>query len=308
MQKLICLVGPTAIGKTKTAIELAKYFNAEIVSGDSMQVYQELAIGTAAPTAAEQSQVPHHLVHCESIFEPYDVHDFVEQAQREIDKISEKNKLALLAGGTGFYAKALLYDLALGGQGEQTNDPELEEELKEKGAQAMWDQLNELDPNAASKIPWQNARRTLRALTVIKRTGQPFSRQQAEVKPRYDFLVLGLNTDRQLLYSRINERIDVMMAQGLLQEAQFVYDNRDKIYQAKQAIGYKEFFPYFEKKAGLADCVDKLRQSSRRYAKRQLTYFRHQLPVTWFDPLQDPDYLKKMQELVKNWLNSARPV
>jgi tRNA dimethylallyltransferase len=308
MQKLICLVGPTAIGKTKTAIELAKIFDCEIVSGDSMQVYSELSIGTAAPTAAEQSQVPHHLVHCQSVFEPYDVHDFVEQAQREINKIEAKDKLPLLAGGTGFYAKALLYDLALGGKQEETNDPALEEELQEKGPQAMWDKLNKLDPNAAAKIPWQNARRTLRALTVIKQTGQPFSQQQKEVKPRYDFLVLGLNTDRALLYERINQRVDVMMEQGLLKEAQFVFDNRGRIYQAKQAIGYKEFFPYFEKKTELTTCVEKLKQSSRRYAKRQLTYFRHQLPVRWFDPLQDPAYLSKMAQVVKNWLNSARPV
>lgn len=308
MEKLLCLVGPTAIGKTKTAIALAQSFEAEIVSGDSQQVYKELSIGTAAPTKEERAAVKHHLVACRSVFESYDVHDFVNEATKEITSITDKGKLALLAGGTGFYAKALLYDMALGGQVDATIDPDLEQELKEKGPQALWDKLNSIDPDAAAKIPWQNERRTLRALTVIKKSGRLFSKQQAELRPRYDALVLGLNSDRQLVYDRINQRVDIMMKEGLLDEAKFVYDNQDRIYQAKQAIGYKEFFPYFDKQADLATCVAKLKQASRRYAKRQLTYFRHQLPVVWFDPLQDPEYLDAMKKVVKNWLNGARPV
>lgn len=308
MEKLLCLVGPTAIGKTKTAIALAQTFGAEIVSGDSQQVYKELSIGTAAPTKEERAAVKHHLVACKSVFEPYDVHDFVTQAQKEIVAISSNDKLALLAGGTGFYAKALLYDMALGGAADRSVDPELEQELKKKGPQALWDKLNSIDPDAAAKIPWQNERRTLRALTVIKKSCRLFSKQQRKLKPRYDALVLGLNSDRQLVYDRINQRVDLMMEQGLLDEAKFVYDNQDRIYQAKQAIGYKEFFPYFDKQSDLATCVEKLKQASRRYAKRQLTYFRHQLPVVWFDPLQDKGSLDAMKKVVKNWLNDTRPV
>lgn len=303
MQKLLCLVGPTAIGKTQTALTLAQKFNCEIVSGDSMQVYRELAIGTAAPTPAERAQVPHHLVACQSVYQPYDVHDFVAQAQAAIVGISQQKKLPLLVGGTGFYAKALLYDLQLGGKQEQANDPALAKELAANGPQTLWAKLNNLDQAAAAKIPWQNARRTLRALTVIKNTGQLFSQQQAKIQPRYDFLILGLNTERAVLYDRINRRVDLMLQQGLLEEARFVYEQRAQLYQAKQAIGYKEFFPYFEKKAPLSACVAKLKQASRRYAKRQLTYFRHQLPVQWFDPIADPAFMLELTQVVKKWLN-----
>lgn len=303
MQKVLCLVGPTAIGKTALGVRLAHQLKAEIVSGDSMQVYRELKIGTARPTVREMQGVKHYLVGTRSIFESFGVKDFVQAAQAAINQIWASDHLPLLVGGTGFYLKALLYDLQLGekGQADTSIDPAWERFLQANGPQQLWQQLVARDPAAAQKIPWQNSRRCLRALTVIKRTGRLFSQQQASISPRYDFLIIGLNTDRRRVYQRINQRVDVMMGQGLLQEAKFVYDHRFEVKQAGQAIGYKEFFPYFAGQAVLAACVADLKQASRHYAKRQLTYFRHQLPVTWLDPFNS-SFDSRLQAAVGAWL------
>jgi tRNA dimethylallyltransferase len=306
MQKVLCLIGPTAIGKTSLSIQLAKTWQAEIISGDSMQVYREVQVGTARPTKAEMAGIKHYLVGTRSIFDNFDVTDFVKSAQSAISEIAAHNKLPLVVGGTGFYLKALLYNLQLGEKGAEDSSisPRWQKFLAQKGPEALWDELNQADPAAADKIPWQNTRRVLRALTVIERTGQLFSKQQPAIEPRYDFLILGLNTDRSQVYDRINRRVDLMLEQGLLPEAEFVYQHRADIKQAGQAIGYKEFFPYFAGESNLPACIAQLKQASRRYAKRQLTYFRHQLPVTWFDPFQ-PGFETAVDQAVKNWLRQG---
>ena len=305
MKKVLAIVGPTAIGKTSLAIELAKKINAEIVSGDSMQVYQEVAVGTAKATEEEQKQIKHYLVDTRSVFEEYSVKDFVDQATEAIDEISDNKKLPMIVGGTGFYVNALLNKMQLGEKTpEETNvTKKWEDYLEEHGAEQLWDVLNNKDSAAAEKIPIANSRRTLRALTVIDRTGKKFSEQQKKIEPRYDYLIIGLNSNRSEIYDRINMRIDQMMNQGILDEAKFIYENRDKEHQILQAIAYKEFFPYFEKQATLEECVKQLKTSSRRYAKRQLTYFRNKLPVNWFDPLNDPDCEEKILKTVEEWLN-----
>lgn len=305
MQKVLAIVGPTAIGKTSLAIDLAKKIDAEIVSGDSMQVYQEVAIGTAKATEKEQEQVKHYLVDTRSVFEEYSVKDFVDQATEAIDEISNDKKLPMIVGGTGFYVNALLNKMQLGEKtSEETSvTKKWEDYLEKNGAQQLWDVLNNKDPAAAEKIPVANSRRTLRALTVIDRTGKKFSEQQKKIEPRYDYLIIGLNSNRSEIYDRINMRIDQMMDQGILDEAKFIYDHRTQEHQILQAIAYKEFFPYFEKTATLEDCVKQLKTSSRRYAKRQLTYFRNKLPVNWFDPLNDPDCEEKILKTVEEWLN-----
>ena len=165
------------------------------------------------------------------------------------------------------------------------------------------DLLQAKDPAAAEKIVPQNSRRSLRALTVISRTGKLFSEQQQKINPRYDALILGLNSDREEVYQRINMRVDKMMEHGLLQEAKFVYENRSREHQVIQAIGYKEFFPYFSGEKTLDECVNKLKQASRKYAKRQLTYFKHQLPVVWLDPLQDEKVSEKALRKINEFLN-----
>lgn len=305
MQKVLAIVGPTAIGKTDLAISLAKTLNGEIVSGDSMQVYQEVEVGTAKATKEEQAEVKHYLVDTRSVFDEYSVKDFVGEATKAITDISEKGKFPILAGGTGFYVNALLNKMQLGEKKDEDSGTSQKWEvyLKQNGPQKLWDILNEKDPEAAKKIPVPNSRRTMRALTVIDRTGEKFSQQQKKIEPRYDYLIIGLNSDRQEIYRRINLRVDRMMQKGTLEEAKFIYQNRDKEHQVLQAIAYKEFFPYFEGKKALDECVEQLKTASRRYAKRQLTYFRNQLPVNWFDPLNDPDCKAKIIEKVEAWKN-----
>lgn len=305
MQKVLALIGPTAVGKTALAIKLAQKLNAEIISGDSMQIYQEVAIGTAKATAEEQKQVKHYLVDTQSVFEEYSVKIFVDQAMEAIDQISSKDKLPFLVGGTGFYVNALLNDMQLGEKTEQESsvDQKWEDFLAENGAERLWQELAKRDQDAADKISKTDSRRALRALTVIDRTGEKFSKQQEQIKPRYDYLIIGLNSEREKIYNRINQRVDLMMEQGLLQEAEYIYQHKDQAQQVLQAIAYKEFFPYFEQKASLEECVRKLKSASRRYAKRQLTYFRNKLPVVWFDSLDDPDVEAKIIEKVEDWLN-----
>ncbi|MEY8531494.1 tRNA (adenosine(37)-N6)-dimethylallyltransferase MiaA [Lactobacillus taiwanensis] len=305
MQKIIVIIGPTGIGKTELALDLAPKINAEILSGDSMQIYQEVSIGTAKPTFEELKKVKHYLVNQRSIFDEYSVKDFVAEGIKAVDEIVAKDAVPLVVGGTGFYINALVNKLQLGEPGEyQTSvDSKWEEYLKKNGEEELWRVLHEKDPAAADKIAPQNSRRTLRALTVIDRTGKLFSKQQKKITPRYDALIIGLNSSREEVYHRINKRVDKMMDLGLLKEAKFVYENRDREHQAIQAIGYKEFFPYFSGEKTLDDCVSKLKQASRKYAKRQLTYFKHQLQVTWLDPLQDKKVSDHALEEINNFLN-----
>lgn len=300
MKKVLAIVGPTAVGKTDLAIKVAKKLNGEIVSGDSMQVYQEVAIGTAKATEQEQAEVKHYLVDTRSIFEEYSVKDFVDEATLAIKKVHQKGKLPIIAGGTGFYVNALLNKMQLGEKTpeEKSVTKKWEDYLIENGPQQLWDRLNEVDSEAAAKIPVNNSRRTLRALTVIDRTGEKFSQQQNEILPRYDYKIIGLNSNRSDIYERINKRVDLMIDRGIVQEAKFIYDNREREYQVLQAIGYKEFFAYFEGEKSLAECVEDLKTASRRYAKRQLTYFRNKLPVTWFDPLQDENVVNEIIDYV----------
>ncbi|QNQ80189.1 tRNA (adenosine(37)-N6)-dimethylallyltransferase MiaA [Lactobacillus sp. PV034] len=304
MQKIIVIVGPTAVGKSDFGLKLAQAFDGQIISGDSMQIYQEVAIGTAKPSKADQAQVKHYLVDEKSIFDSYSVKDFVAGANDAIKEITTNHHLPIVVGGTGFYINALINKMQLGEPGEYKDSvaSEWEEFLAKWGPQKLWDELNQKDPVAAQKIAVQNSRRTLRALTVISRTGKLFSAQQQHIERRYNALIIGLNSDRQLVYNRINHRVDKMLAAGLLDEAKFVYDHRKQEKQAIQAIGYKELFPYFEGEQGLSDAVAKLKQASRKYAKRQLTYFKHQLPVEWFDPLNDPDYQEKIYKRVNEFL------
>ena len=305
MQKVLAIVGPTAVGKTDLAIKLAQKLNGEIVSGDSMQVYKEVAIGTAKATEEEQSKVKHYLVDTRSIFKPYSVKDFVDEAIEAIAKITQKGKLPIVVGGTGFYVNALLNKMQLGEKTpEETSvTKKWKDYLDENGSEKLWQELNQRDPKAAEKIPVANYRRTLRALTVIDRTGKKFSEQQKTIEARYDYLIIGLNSNRNQIYDRINQRVDLMMEKGMLDEAKFIYDNRDKEYQVLQAIAYKEFFPYFEKEQTLEESIEQLKTSSRRYAKRQLTYFRNKLPVEWFEALNDTNCEEKILEKVEEWQN-----
>lgn len=286
--RILLVGGPTATGKTALAAALAKCLGGEIISADSMQVYQGLTIGTAKATPEEMQGVPHHLIDCLPPTAPYSVADFVLQAGRLIREITARGRLPILAGGTGLYLSSLMDGLRFSGQ----KPPEelrrrLRSQAMQEGAQAMYRRLCERDPEAAKGIHPNNLARVLRALEACEADGLPLSRQKQLNRPEqpvYDPLLFCLTfADRQILYERIDARVDRMLAAGLLEEAQKVYQHRQEYPTAVQAIGYKEFFGYFAGEQPLAECVQKLKQASRNYAKRQLTWFRHREGVVWLE-------------------------
>lgn len=298
---VIAVVGPTATGKTALGIGLARRFGGEIVSCDSMQIYRGLPIGTAQPDQEELAQAPHHLVGFLDVGEPFSVSDYVNLAGRIITEIAGRGKLPILVGGTGLYARSLLRGFSFE---ESARDDSLREalfrEAEERGPEALYRRLQEQDPVAAGEIHPHNVKRVIRALEYIQLSGEPFSRQAARSKEaqspyRYVMLVLGFR-DRQKLYQRIDRRVDRMLELGLLKEAEGFY-RRCKEGRtpptAAQAIGYKELFPYFAGEVPLEQAVEDIKRESRRYAKRQITWFAREenaVPL-YLDELDGPEDL-----------------
>ena len=287
---VIAVVGPTASGKTGLGIRLARTFGGEIVSCDSMQIYKTMDIATAKPTPEEQAAVPHHLVDFLSPETPFSLAEYIELAGKTIDEIIARGKIPVLVGGTGLYADSLLQGVELCEQGE---DPAYRAEMNElaerEGGKRLMEMLRSVDPAYAATTHENNIPRLIRALEIHHATGIPMSVHIANSKvkgSRYDVLWLGLNyEDRAALYDRINRRVDLMIEQGLLEEARAAYETRMKT--AAQAIGCKELYPYFEGKKSLGGCVETLKQSTRRYAKRQLTWFRRNGAIHWLYPDRD---------------------
>ncbi len=284
--KVIAVVGPTASGKTGLSVELAKAINGEIISADSMQIYKYLNVGTAKVTNEEMQGIKHHCVDFLEPHERFSVADFMRCASIAVEDITSRGKTPILVGGTGQYVESFLKGMRLSEQ--KTNDElraKLALRLKQEGSEKLYAELLEIDPIASEKIHPNNTVRVLRALEHYYATGQTISTQKElslPESPPYDSLILGLTfDDRAHLYERINLRVDIMMQKGLLKEAEFVYKNKEQYLTAAQAIGYKEFFDYFEKNAQLEDCVCALKQASRRYAKRQLTWFAHMQDIVW---------------------------
>ena len=292
-QKVLMIVGPTAVGKTTLSIKLAQKFNGQVVSGDSMQVYQKLDIGTAKVTTEEMQGIPHYLLDEIPIDQRFSVADFIDRTKKAISKIAAQDALPMLVGGTGFYLQSFI--------------DELHQYAEEHGQQALRDRLDQIDPVAAAKIPVTNERRVIRALEVFEKTGKKFSVQRDHANDTYDFLIIGLNTERAVLYERINHRVDLMVKDGVLDEARYLYENGGSKLPAGKGIGYKEFYPYFEHQASLEECIAKVKQNSRHYAKRQLTWFRNKMDVHWFDLVQnfDTDY-PRIIELVEKWLKEKK--
>lgn len=304
-EKLLLIVGPTAVGKTKLSVELAQAFQGEVISGDSMQIYKKLDIGTAKVTQAERQDVPHYLLDINEIDERFSAADFIELTTKVAKTIQHHDHLPIIAGGTGFYLQALIDEFQLGQddyQATQTIRAKWQDFLAEQGNQALYDELLKIDPVAAEKIGLNNPRRLMRALEVYEATGELFSAQNDQKVKNYDTLIIGLTTDRALLYERINQRVDLMMQQGLLEEARYLYEKGGLGLPAGKGIGYKEFFPYFEGKISLAEAVELVKRNSRRYAKRQLTWFRNKMDVEWFDLVQNPDQMTAIKQTVKDWL------
>lgn len=283
---VLAVVGPTASGKTALAVELAEKLDGEVVSADSMQIYRGMDIATAKPTDEEKKGIPHHLLDFLEPSESFSVADYVTMAGEVIRDIHRRGKLPILAGGTGLYVSSLLEHVRFP---EWKADPALRESLQSQaetpeGLQALWQELQQVDPETAAKLHLNNQKRILRAVEVYRVTGQTMSRQIAQSKQRpspYHAVLLGLDfRDRALLYQRINRRVDKMMEDGLLEEArEFLSQQRGKT--AAQAIGYKELQPYFAGNIPLEQALENLKQATRRYAKRQLTWFRRIPDVRW---------------------------
>lgn len=302
MEKVLVIVGPTAVGKTALSVELAKKFHGEIISGDSLQVYKKLDIGTAKIKTSEMEGIPHHLIDVIEPNETYSVADFQKAGRKLITEITERGRLPMIVGGTGLYIQSLLYDFQLGAKEESVTAvrkkyEELAETLSKK---ELWEYLKTKDPLAAEKIHWNNQRKVIRALEVFEVTGYSITTPQEEPARLYDYCMIGLNTERALLYQRINQRVDSMLEEGLLEEARFVYELGEV--QASQGIGYKEFYPYFKGEESLENVVEQLKMNSRRYAKRQLTWFRNRLDAHWFDLLAESSSMEQIDQFIRTWL------
>lgn len=301
--KVVAIVGPTAVGKTSLSIDLAKRFNGEIISGDSMQVYRGLDIGTAKVTPEEMDGIPHHLINVRELDENYSVADFQVAARQTIQEITERGRLPIVVGGTGLYIQSLLWDYKLGSEGEPEDDTlrkSYEHFAEKNGNQALWERLQAVDSLAADKIHFNNRKKMIRALEVFELTGHSILEPKEQPKKLYDSFLIGLNTDRAILYQRINHRVDLMVEQGLLEEAKKLAETPDV--QAAQGIGYKELFPYFAGEMSLEAALEEVKLHSRRYAKRQLTWFRNRMSVHWFDLVQQPKVINDIEAEITRWL------
>jgi tRNA dimethylallyltransferase len=299
--KVLVIVGPTAVGKTVLGIKLAQNFNGEIISGDSLQVYKTLDIGTAKATLAERRQIKHHLIDIRNPEENYSAADFQQKGRCLIAKLSQKQKLPVIVGGTGLYIQALLENFSLGGKiNISFFRQKYENFLKENGSHVLWQMLHEKDKKAAEKIPINNSRRVIRALEIWEATGESMQSFNEQGQMLYDAYLLGLTMKRCLLYERINKRVDKMVKKGLLGEAKMLFDLGQT--QAAQGIGYKEFFPYFQGKIFLEEAVELVKRNSRRYAKRQITWFTNRVNVQWYDLSINSDSIK-IKDDVQKWLN-----
>ncbi len=280
---LITVAGPTAIGKSALAIQLAQHFNTEIISADSRQFYKEMAIGTAVPSKEELATVPHHFIQHKSIFDTYTVGDFERDAIEKLHVLFKKHTVIIMAGGSGLYINAVLNGL----DDFPEVDPQFREQLnnkfREEGIEALQEQLREADPDYFKVIDLQNPHRLIRALEICMGTRRPYSSflRKKEVSRSFIPVLIGLIANRELIYDRINQRVDVMLQKGLLAEAQQLYVHKQL--NALQTVGYKELFHFFDGKCTLEEATFEIKKNTRRFAKRQLTWFRRNEQTIWFD-------------------------
>lgn len=291
-EKIILVLGPTAVGKTALGIRLAQAFDGEIISGDSQQVYRQLAIGTAKATAQEQAEAPHHLIDVRDVSQTYSVYEFVQDAKRAIADIAQRGKIPIVVGGTGLYVQSLIEGYHLGGAVDQEALLAYRERLEQQTDQALFDLVLE----QGLVIKEINRRRAIRALELAK-----YASEMTNAKPSYEVLLIGLTDERQRLYDRINRRVDKMVSEGLLEEARWLYEHYPEA-QVSRAIGYKELFPYFRGEQSLEEAIDKLKQNTRRFAKRQLTWFRNRMAVPFYQ-VSDSDYDNQIKATVAAFLD-----
>ena len=271
---IICIVGPTGVGKTKLSIELAKRLNGEIINADSTQVYKTLDIATAKVTEKEKEGIKHHLIDIKNIEEDYTVYDYQKDCRVKIDEILSKNKIPILVGGTGLYICAALYDYRFENETSNKN-------YDEYSTVDLYDMLKKIDSN--TDIHPNNRKRIIRALNYYDNNNSPLSKKEKTNKLLYDVVFIGLTTDRETLYDRINKRVDIMLQDGLIDEAKKIYDSNIRTKAVMTPIGYKELFLYFDNKCSLDEAIDTIKQKSRRYAKRQYTWMNNKMKVNWFN-------------------------
>ena len=306
--RVVAIGGPTASGKTALSVALARAFDGEIINADSMQIYKNLDVGTAKPNAEERQGIPHYLLDFLSPETPYSVADFTAAADPLIRDITARGRLPLVVGGTGLYITSLLSGMAFA---PEKTDPAIRARLQARadteGGGALYAELQRIDPDYAAQVHPNNLPRVIRALELFEATGRRMSDQRRAARPAeapYHALCLCLTCrDRAVLYSRIDRRVDEMVENGVLDEARQVYDRRDAYRTAAQAIGYKEFFPYFEGTANLTECTERLKQATRNYAKRQLTWFRRQNDAAWLY-LDEEDVTERACTLVRAFLHN----
>lgn len=292
-EKVLVIAGPTASGKSALAIRLAQKFGGEIISGDSIQIYRGLDIGSAKTTQDQQAGIPHYLIDIKDPDENYSVMEFQKLGRQYIEKIAQNGKLPIVCGGTGLYIKALLYDYVF------FKEEEADNQYPELSNQQLYDLLALKDPKALEKIHINNRKRLVRALNIIEKHDRGISsiKEAQTHQPLYDILIIGLDVPREILNQRIEKRIDAMMAEGLIDEIAALlakgisFDN-----QCMQGIGYKEFAAYFDGQKSLDECVEEVKKNTRRFAKRQMTWFRNQFSVCW---LNDEEEIIKE---VSQWL------
>ena len=293
---LIVVIGPTAVGKTALTIDIAKHFQTEILSSDSRQFYKEMRIGTAVPSAEELNSVKHHFIQHLSIENDYSVGDFERDALKFIENYFSEKDMLVMVGGSGLYEKAVTEGLDDFPEVDKKFRSELNEELKEKGIEFLQAELMKKDPEYFAKADIHNPHRLIRALEVIRGTGQKISSFHSSVSKRREFNIIkiGLTTSREIIYARINHRVDLMIQNGLIEEARSLYPK--KHFNALQTVGYRELFDHFEGNITLEKAVEEIKKNTRRFAKRQLTWYRKDNTVTWFEPDQN----QKVIEFLEN--------
>ena len=296
MSKIIVITGPTAVGKTKLSIELAKKYNGEIINADAVQVYKGLDIGSAKVTEEEKENIPHHLFDIKDVNEEYTIYHYQKDCREKIKEILDRGNTPILVGGTGLYIKAALYDYKLTEEKEtNTYDNLTTEEL--------YNELLELDKDIV--IDKNNRRRLIRAINYYKENNKSINNNVTN-KLLYDCIFIGLTTDRKVLYDKINTRVDIMMKEGLLNEVKDFYEKGIRTKPLLNAIGYKEIYSYLDGNISLEEAIDKIKQNSRHYAKRQYTFFNHQLPVVLFET--DYNNFNNTIEKVENYIKSIEKI
>ncbi|QTD38094.1 tRNA (adenosine(37)-N6)-dimethylallyltransferase MiaA [Polaribacter batillariae] len=301
---LITIVGPTAIGKTALSIKLAKAFNADIISCDSRQFYKEMTIGTAVPDANELAAAKHHFIQNRSIFEDYNVGEFERDALSKLEELFQQNPVQIMVGGSGLYVDAVLKGLDYFPEVDPKIRENLTKELEEKGIEPLQQKLKELDIKTYNSIAIENPHRLMRALEVCIGSGLPYSTFKNKPKKTRNFntIKIGLKADREIIYNRINQRVDIMLANGLLEEAKKLYPH--KKLNALQTVGYRELFSYFDGTFTKDFAISEIKKNTRRFAKRQFTWFKKDKNTIWFDYKIDAN--KIIEEIKKKIKNNER--